>query len=304
MNLKLSFMLLLGLALQLFAQKNIAIINDAAGFYYIKAAPSHKAKNIVKISKDQYFMFIDSLAGGEWVPVITIDAQQKGYIPKSKLRPLDQIKVKSYNLSTERVKHLKIQEKNLEKMLVRITEIATVDSGCNAWVDIYKDHKLIKSFTYKRMQSLSGIAGVTFLQKIDPSYLILVKHGDNDGKTLYIHKGGTILETKGGIATKMLHQRYILNFHECDQGYCGYSLLDLHTHRIIAEQPEVLITEVFEENDQLIFNTVADGYLLKRLNITTLKLEPFSQNNTVSLKPFSKFTPYEHDDPCFCNCEY
>lgn len=294
--------LIITLGSSLHAQKHLVQIHDHHAFTNVHAHPSAHAKVMFKIKKDQYFYSMDS-SQKDWVAVGTPD-HHKGYIHKAALKDVDTIKIKGRKYPSSSVKHFKEHQKTLGKITVALTEISTPDSGCNAWVDVYNDKKITKTFFYRKAEALGGIAGVEFLSQTIPDYLLVVKHGDSDGKTIYIHKDGKVLETDGGINTQLIENKYIINFHECDNGYCGYSIFDAKAGRIVASKKDLHIAEIYEDQGNIIFNTAHDGYNLIKLDLKSLQTSKYQTDKAQELKHFTRYTPYEQEKPCFCNCDF
>lgn len=294
-----TFIIALGTSLH--AQKHLVQIHDHHAFTNVRTHPSAHAKIMFKLKKDQYFYSMDS-SQKDWVAVATPD-HHKGFIHKAKLKEVDTLRIKGNKYASSTVKHFKQQQKTLDKITVSLTEISTTDSGCNAWVDVYHNNKMVKSFFYKKAHALGGIAGVEFLSQTVPDYIMVVKHGDSDGKTIYVHKNGNVVETNGGISTQLIDSKYIINFHECDTGYCGYSVFDAKAGRIVASNNDLHIAEVHEDQG-IVFNTAHDGYNLVKLDLKTLKTTKYVTDKPEDLKRFARYTPYEQEKPCFCNCEF
>lgn len=294
--------LIVALATSIQAQKHLVQIHDHHAFTNVRTHPSAHAKIMFKLKKDQYFYSMDS-SQKDWVAVATPD-HHKGYVHKAQLRDVDTVRIKGHKYPSSSVKHLKEQQKTIEKTTIALTEISTLDSGYNAWIDVYHNNKLVKTIHYKKAQALGGIAGVEFLSHAIPDYVIVVKHGDSDGKTIYVHKNGTVQETNGGISTQLIDNKYIINFHECDTGYCGYSIFDPKTGRIVASNGDLHITEVYENQGNIILNTAHDGYNLVKLDLKTLNTTKYQTNKPEDLKQFTQYTPYEQEKPCFCNCDF
>jgi hypothetical protein len=279
----------------LYANEKLGQINDPDGYTNVREQPTTKSKILFKIETEEYFYY-ESSNSKDWCKITNMDGMS-GFMHQSKISNIKEFTIKGKTYKSNESK-LKIRKKNIGNTQITIFQIKNPKSNCDAFIDI-TSAKIEKSYKYESIEAVGGSAGIAFLENVIPNHVLIVKHGDSNGRTIIVSKKGNVLEIPGGSVSTLINEKYLLNFKECDIGYCGFSVYDILQEKIIHNYEEALILYEFE--NKIIFDLdVEDGKDYNLFDIEKLQFKKIKINTSIENNPFERFIEYELKDGCLC----
>lgn len=149
-------------------------------------------------------------------------------------------------------------EQKLEHATVTIEMRKRIDDNfeepyyCAGTLYVWKDEKIIDSIIYEDFEPVGGDYGLRVHEELINGCLIITKHGDYDGETIFISPEGKIKRCIGGIPHYSKNKNWVISFYESDLG--GFSIFDLRSFEEIfsvtdSENHEIALAE----NTNLLF---------------------------------------------------
>ncbi len=150
------------------------------------------------------------------------------------------------------------QKYNLEFVSVSIEMRKRIDDNfeepyyCSGAIYIWKNNKKIDSLIYANFEPVGGDYGLRVHEELINGCLIITKHGDYDGETIFINPEGKIKKCIGGIPHYSKNKNWVISFYESDLG--GFSIFDLgNFEEIFSESDSENHGIALAENANLLF---------------------------------------------------
>lgn len=283
------------ITLNIFGQEQIGKINDPDGYTNVRKEPTTKSKVLFKILKNEYFYYENSDIK-DWCKVTNMNGKS-GFMHQSRIINLSHFTIHGKTYKSNESK-LKVRIKNIGNTQIKISQIRNPESYCDAFVEINTSNDT-KIFTYKYIEALGGSAGIAFLENIVPNHIVIVKHGDYDGRTILISKNGNITEVDGGSVSELINDKYLLNLAECDLGYCGFSIYDIVQEKIVFKKYAEFV--LYQLNNQMLFNFAPDnGEHYHMFDFDKKEFKKIDVTKKIENNYFQKIIKYELEDGCLC----
>ncbi len=216
------------ISLNMFGNEQLGKINDPDGYTNVREHPTTKSKILFKITDSEYFYY-ESSNVKDWCKVTSMDGNS-GFMHQSRIESLNEFTINGKIYKSNESK-LKVRIKKIGNIQIKISQIKNPKSYCDAYIEIISNKT--KKFKYEFIEALGGSAGIAFLENVIPNHILIVKHGDYNGRTIIISRNGQVMEVPGGSVSKLIDNQYFLNLAECDIGYCGFSIYDIHQEKIV-----------------------------------------------------------------------
>ena len=284
------------LSLNMFGNELLGEINDPDGYTNVREEPTTKSKIIFKIVEKEYFYY-ESSDVKDWCIVTNMNGTS-GFMHKSRIVNVSEFKIKGKTYKSNESK-LKIRKKNIGTTQVKLFQIKNEKSYCDSYVEITTNSKT-RIFKYEFIEALGGYSGIAFLENIIPNHLLLVKHGDYDGRTIIVSEKGNITEVPGGSVSELINERYLISLAECDLGYCGFAIYDILKEKIVYNYKTEL--ELYEFEEKLIFDLDYDNgkdyhlFDFEKLELKKTEIKTNLENNY-----FKKLIKKELGEDCLCS---
>ena len=275
-------------------------INDPDGFSNVRENQSAKSKVLFKIIEGEYFYF-EKNDSSPWFEITNMDGE-KGFMHKSRIIEVELVEIGGKKYRALEIK-VKIRRKNIGELVVVITQIKKTkyeyDFNCNSYLEIFYQNGEKKSVVFEDIQALGDSSGISFLEETIPNHLIVVKHGDYNGRTIIINEFGKIINLGGGKVSNIINERFIISFGECDLGFCSFSVYDLMTGNIVLKQDSEF--EVYQLESKIIFElNYGNGEGYKELDTQRMQLINIDVIKS-QLKYFDNFVKYDLKNGCLCS---
>ncbi|WP_196889346.1 hypothetical protein [Aureivirga sp. CE67] len=283
--------------MNIIAQEKLGQINDPDGYTNVREQKTSKSKIKFKVYEEEYFYF-EELANENWFKITNMDGDS-GFMHKSRIKEITEFKFKGKTYKASEIK-LKIRVKNIGETFVRIIQIKNEKTVCDAFVEVYNEKT--EKFDYEYIDPLGGSAGISFLEDAVPNHLILTKHGSYDGRTIIVNNKGKVTEMTGGSISKIINNKYLLNFEECDLGYCGMSVYDLQKDEIVLTYSNFIEGLFFYKNKIYIHlqNVEGNSKEYVGLDLKNLKLKEKEILELSREHYFEDWLRFELKDGCLC----
>jgi len=269
-------------------------INDSDGYTNVREKPTTKSKIIFKIVDNEYFYY-ESSEIKDWCRVTNMNGDS-GFMHQSRIVSINEftIKGKTYNSNESK---LKTRQKTIGNTQIKISQIKNPKTYCDAYIEITSNET--KIFKYEYIEALGGKAGIAFLENVVPNHILIVKHGDYDGRTIIISKKGNVTEVAGGSVSKLIDGKYLINLAECDIGYCGFSIYDIIQEKIVFSHETEF--ELYQFNDQMVFDLdFENGKDYHLFDFDKKKFTKLEIKNSIENNYFKKIINYELEEGCLC----
>ncbi|CAL2092043.1 SH3 domain-containing protein [Tenacibaculum sp. 190524A05c] len=277
-----------------FGIEKLGRINDPDGYTNVREKPSITSKVVFKILSKEYFYY-EKTDNKNWYKLINMDGKS-GYIHKSRVEHIKSIVINGKSYDTEKSK-LKIRTKKIGNTRIKIFQVESNNGFCNSYVEITGNRNV--QFTYEDIQALGGDAGIAFLENSIPNHVLIVKHGDYNGKTILISKKGNVTEVNGGSVSKLVKNKYVLNFEECDLGFCSLSVYDINREKVVFEYETEF--ELYDFDGKIILDLdIEEEEDLRVLNLDKLSLDEFKVDSIFKRKRYRQFLQRELKENCLC----
>ncbi len=280
----------------LFANEKLGKIIDADGYTNVRDKPSTKSNILFKIETNEYFYYENS-DSKDWCKVTNMNGES-GFMHKSRIIDVTEFVIKGKSYQSKESK-LKIRKKKIGDNLITIYQIKNEKSECYAYVDVNNINTKTTCFPYELVESLGGNAGIAFLENIVPNHILIVKHGDYDGRTIFVSKNGNVKEVSGGSVSKLIEGKYLINFVACDIGYCGFSIYDIQKEVIVFDYESEF--ELYELKDEFVFDLdFGDGVDYNSFDFDKLQFKKIEVNLNLNDNYARKLMQYELKNGCLC----
>ena len=283
------------ISLNVFGNEQLGKINDPDGYTNVREKPTLTSKILFKILASEYFYFENSNTS-DWCKIRNMNGET-GFMHRSRIERLNEFSIdgKTYNSNTSK---LKVRHKSIGNTQIKITQIKNPKSYCDAYIEIITTSKT-KKIKYKYIEALGGSAGIAFLENEVPNHILIVKHGDYEGKTIIISKNGNITEVSGGSVSKLIDNQYLINLAECDLGYCGFSVYDSIQEQIVFNYETEF--ELYEFKNQIIFDLdFENGKDYHLFDFDTKEFKKIDIKSNIENNYFKKTIDYELENGCLC----
>jgi hypothetical protein len=231
-----------------------------------------------------------------------LDADE-GIVRTMKVQAKDDKKADSFVICKESYR-LEFATVSLE-MRKRIDERFEEPYYCSATIYVMKDEKIMDSIVYENMQPVGGDYGLRVHNELINGCLIITKHGDYDGETIFINPDGNIQRIIGGIPHLLESKNWIVSFYESDLG--GFSIFDLNRFEEIYSKSDfgyyplklaligdelIFEMEDFEENDAASYSS----FNTKTLDFSQANPKKFRNARAIdSIEDYKNYV-------VFCDC--
>ena len=296
------------IALPLFSQSQLARINDPDGYTNVRAGQSSKTEILFQIQEGEYFYVLPT-SYTQWKNVTNMDGKS-GYMHGSRIEIVKTftVKGKTFQAADFELKQRRRQIGEVEIKLIQLKNPQEwnhqdpEDFICRAYLDFIVPGEDLREIVYRNMEPNGGAAGVAFLADQIPNHLAIVKHGDYEGESWLVSKSGKITHMSGGRLSSVQQGKYVINFAECDMGFCGLNIYDIQEEKKVFALVGPL--EVYTFQGRLVLNLMSwdneDDVDLKVIDWNTMSLKEFERSNKNFLNHFEDFIPYELSDSCLC----
>ncbi|GAA3652972.1 SH3 domain-containing protein [Flavivirga jejuensis] len=282
------------ISLNLFANEKLGQINDPDGYTNVREKPTTNSRILFKILADEYFYYEDS-GSNDWCKVTNMDGKS-GFMHKSRISSVNEFKIKEKVYNSNEFK-LKIREKNIGKTTIKLLQIQNPKYYCDAYVEI--TNLKTKELKYKQIDALGSSAGVAFLENVIPNHILIVKHGDYDGRTIIVSESGKITEIPGGSVSKLINNKYLINLAECDLGYCGLSIYDIDKEKIVFNYDSEF--EIYEIKNKIVLDLdFENGKDYSVINFEKLQLDKIDIKTNIENYYFKDLIDYDIEKGCLC----
>jgi hypothetical protein len=224
-----------------------------------------------------------------------------------------------YSPEFYKVKNATYSFKNVVAKLIKVNTKSSIESDfyCRAWLHVYINDTITDSIYFDNMVSNKGCSGI-YAETEQPltDYLILVKYGDYDGRTIIVDGKGKIHNLEGGRYFITRDKRFLFSIYESDLS--GLTVYDFKFNKI-AFQNDTLKSKLTEwyfqegryfsldqeaEEDEiesdnpnfvLSFTIKQFDFIKRQLRTEKLPFDNLRQENAIALKPRFKQKP-----DCIC----
>ena len=278
----------------MFGNELLGKINDPDGYTNVREKPTTKSKILFKILDTEYFYY-ESSEIDDWCRITNMNGDS-GFMHQSRIEGLSEFTINGKTYKSNESK-LKIRIKKIGNTRIKISQIRNPNSYCDAFIEI-TTNKTTK-FKYEFIEALGGSAGIAFLENVIPNHILIVKHGDYDGRTIFISKNGKVTEVAGGSVSELIDSKYLINLAECDIGYCGFSIYDIIQEKLVFNYETEF--ELYQFKDQIIFDLdYENGKDYHLFDFEKNEFEKLEIKDNIENNYFKKTINYELNKGCLC----
>jgi hypothetical protein len=176
---------------------------------------------------------------------------------------------------------------------------------CSGALYVWKNDKKIDSLIYANFEPVGGDYGLRVHDKLINGCLIITKHGDYDGETIFINPEGKIKKCIGGIPHYSKDKNWVISFYESDLG--GFSIFDLGSFEEIFSKSDIEHHGItLAENANLLFlhmensDDLASKYFV--FDALTKELSEANYEDFKKARELKSIEDYR-DYAVFCTCK-
>lgn len=137
----------------------------------------------------------------------------------------------------EQVSNVSMKTYELGNIQVELTQTKSDGKNfyCKSKLITSKDNAIIDSISFNP-EPVGGHYGISKPNRIE-SHLVFTKHGDYDGRTIFVNEQGKILNIIGGENYFDSESKLLFTIYESDLS--GFAVFDLGSDSILLEMPEI-----------------------------------------------------------------
>lgn len=288
--------LIIGLlfSLNVIGNEQLGKINDPDGYTNVRENPTTKSKILFKILDTEYFYY-ESSDISNWCRVTNMNGDS-GFMHQSRIEGLSEFTINGKTYKSNESK-LKVRIKKIGNTKIKISQIKNPKTYCDAFIEIISDKT--RKIKYESIEANGGSAGIAFLENVVPDHILIVKHGDYNGRTIIISKNGRVTEVSGGSVSKLIDNKFLINLDECDLGYCGFSIYDIIQEKIIFNYENEF--ELYHFKNKMIFDLdYGNGNDYHLFDFEKIELKKVEIKDNIKNKYFKEIINYELKEGCLC----